>query len=165
MRGFSDLPIIDPSAVPELLYHGTNMGEAIRGSSILPSKANAGSRGLSNLIWFSAKEETAANYCFADPMDGPHGWGSPEILVYRYIGGKPLLDLRGLERPDIVKFLGPKKLTEVIAEAGCGGILTHSTTFREGDEWGFVSAGDLEYVTAKEPSEAWFIRKRGGDAG
>jgi hypothetical protein len=154
----TNVPKIMPDAIPRLLYHGTNLGEAIRARGMRASKANAAGRGIYGFAWFFAAEEDALRYCLARSEDGPDGWADPEVLVYRYTGALPLLDLRGLEKEDI-DGLGGAIHDAVTEAAGLGGVLIHSTTGRGIDEWGFVVSGNLRYVEARCPSKAWFALK------
>jgi hypothetical protein len=159
-RNLDDIPRIGPECIPNPLYHGTNKGDLIRASTIRASHANAGGRGIHQMIWFFADEEAAFRYCTAHSMDGPHGWGLPEVLIYRYCGTRPILDLRGFERDDVLQAIGDSTFSEAIEQAAGAGVLIHSTTTIEHDEWGFASAADLKYIEAKRPTDEWFARKQ-----
>lgn len=150
------VPKIRPDDVPVLLYHGTNQGESIRAGGLRASNANAAGRGVYGFAWFFATEEGALKYCLVQTERD--GWGAPEVLVYRYVGTMPILDLRGLEKEDIDR-LGGAIHGGAIEQAGAAGVLIHSTTGRANDEWGFVVSGDLQYVESRCPTETWYAQK------
>jgi hypothetical protein len=152
------VPRIMAEALPQFLFHGTNEGGAIRANGMRASKANAAGRGVYGFAWFFATEEAALGYCMVPTEDAADGCGLPEVLVYRYVGTMPLLDLRGLEKDDI-DGLGGALHNEAVEQARAAGVVIHSTTPRPDDEWGFIVSENLQYLESRHPTEAWYAQK------
>jgi hypothetical protein len=141
---------------PVCLFHGTNNGDAVVRSGILPSISKKGS-GLV-VPWLTPVSAVAARYAKSFAGFGGHA----EVLVYWY-PECTLADLRGHRHGNLWTVFGLDVLTdtdgliaaclkrgwhiqEVLIEQGFDGVVTDSTLGDGIPEFGFFNPGCLKLV-------------------